>query len=103
MTLVAVKNLSISISAEERETMKNLYILFFSTLAVLIILSLFYYLDLFLYIALWLGISLILVMGIIVALFTIVFLLAIPYYLITKKKEVEEYGNYRLKDVEGKE
>lgn len=83
--------------------MKNLYIFLFSAITVLIVLALFYHFSLFVYIAIWLGISLVVVVMILVSGFLLVFLLAIPYYLITKEKEVEEYGNYSLEEVEGKE
>jgi len=32
----------------------------------------------------------------------VVLILAVPYYLAVKKPKIEEFGNYRLEDVQGK-
>lgn len=33
----------------------------------------------------------------------VIFIFAIPYFAVTKKPVVQEYGSYKLKDVKGKE
>jgi len=69
----------------------------------LILFFILHFFDVFLMIATWLGVSLIIGVIIIMGLVMIITLLAVPYYLIKQKKEIQEYGNYSLDDVEGKE
>ena len=33
----------------------------------------------------------------------VLFIFAVPYYVVTKKPDVQEYGSYTIKDVKGKE
>lgn len=83
--------------------MKNSSILLAGVILTVALLLLFYFLDIFLLIAFWLGISLIGAVFIVMAVVTLITLIAIPYYLIKNKKEVQEYGSYKINDIEGKE
>ncbi len=67
-----------------------------------IVLLLFYYLDIFLMISILLGISVIIVIIATIVLFTLISLIAIPYYWMTRKPEVQEFGDYSIDDIKGK-
>jgi len=82
--------------------MRKSSILLVGLIIVLAIFLLFHFLDVFLIIALWLGVSLILIVFAIMGIMLIIFLFALPYYLIKQKKEIQEYGNYDINDVKGK-
>ncbi len=68
---------------------------FFAFLALLLI---FYFLSLFAWFAALCGLSILIVTVLITVLSFLVMLFALPYYLLKKKPEVQEYGHYELEE-----
>lgn len=75
---------------------KIVLLLILGSAAFLALFLIFHFLSLFVVLAALLGISILVITVLIAAVIFIATLIAIPYYLIKKKPEVQEYGNYEL-------
>lgn len=84
--------------------MRNTIIAFLIFLsAVVLILGLLHYFKILAFIALLMGFGVLIGVILFTVVTGVVLILAVPYYLLAKKPKIEEYGNYRLEDVKGKE
>lgn len=84
--------------------MRNTFIALFIFLSLIaIIIGLLYYFEVLALIALVIGFGALIAIILFTVVIGVVLIFAVPYYLVTKKPKVEEYGSYRLKDVKGKE
>ena len=70
--------------------------------AVAIIIGVLYYFDILASIALLVGFGVLVGLIVFAVVSGVVLILALPYYLVTKKAKIEEFGNYRLEDAKGK-
>ena len=70
--------------------------------AVAIIIGVLYYFDILASIALLVGFGVLVGLIVFAVVSGVVLILALPYYLVTKKANIEEFGNYRLEDAKGK-
>lgn len=71
-----------------------------AVIAFLLFILIYRYLALFALFAAILGLSIFVIMVLFGVVMFLIIMVAIPYYLIKKKPEVEEYGNYELDDQE---
>lgn len=76
------------------------YVIGGAIVAFLLLILIFKYLALFALFAAILGLSVIVIMVLFGALMFLLILVALPYYIIKKKPEVQEYGNYEIEDQE---
>lgn len=76
------------------------YVIGAAIVAFLLLILIFKYLALFALFAAILGLSVIVIMVLFGALMFLLILVALPYYIIKKKPEVQEYGNYEIEDQE---
>jgi len=76
------------------------YVIGAAIVAFLLLILIFKYLALFALFAAILGLSVIVIMVLFGALMFLLILVALPYYIIKKKTEVQEYGNYEIEDQE---
>ncbi len=76
------------------------YVIGAAIVAFLLLILIFKYLALFALFAAILGLSVIVIMVLFGALMFLLILVALPYYIIKKKPEAQEYGNYEIEDQE---
>ncbi len=76
------------------------YVIGAAIVAFILLILIFEYLALFALFAAILGLSVIVIMVLFGALMFLLILVALPYYIIKKKPEVQEYGNYEIEDQE---
>nr|AGF93059.1 membrane protein [uncultured organism] len=76
------------------------YVIGAAIVAFILLILIFEYLALFALFAAILGLSVIVAMVLFGALMFLLILVALPYYIIKKKPEVQEYGNYEIENQE---
>lgn len=77
--------------------------LFIFLSAVVVVLGLLHYFDVLAVIALLIGFCVLIAIILFTIVTGIVLIVAVPYYLLAKEPKIDEYGNYTLDDVKGKE
>jgi membrane protein implicated in regulation of membrane protease activity len=77
--------------------------LFIFLSAVVVVLGLLHYFDVLAVIALLIGFGVLIAIILFTIVTGVVLIVAVPYYLLAKKPKIDEYGNYKLEDVKGKE
>ncbi len=62
-----------------------------------------HYMEIYLIVAMVLGISVMAAMLLVTIVMFLLFIVTFIYYLLIKGKETQEYGSYRIDDIEGKD